>query len=175
MDCGSMRPLVIPGKIMQRLISLSVFLLIVIIAAALSAQFSGGEWYGAMLQPSWNPSALVMASVWSILYILMAVSAWMVWDTMRGLAHDAHGWWGLQLLLGIAWSFAFFGIHRVGWSMAVMIAWLLVVLKTIKAFRSIKLESSSLMMPVAAWLLFSLALNFSQWQLNGGGIGSLMP
>jgi len=94
---------------MHRLASLAVFLLFVVIAAAVGGQFAGGEWYQAMNQPSWNPSAVVMASVWAVLYVLMAVSAWMVWDTMRGLARVALAWWGLQLLLSIVWSWMYFG------------------------------------------------------------------
>jgi len=158
---------------MQKLISLSVFLLLVVAAAAVGGQFVGGEWYQAMNQPEWNPSAMVMAVVWAVLYVLMAVSAWMVWEAMRGLAQTALAWWGLQLLLSVVWSWLFFGLHRVGWSMGVMGLWVLVVLITIKAFRPIRLGAASLMIPVAVWLLFAVSLNFSQWILNGGGLGSI--
>jgi benzodiazapine receptor len=158
---------------MHRLASLGVFLLLVVVTAAVGGQFVGGDWYQTMYQPAWNPSAMAMASVWAVLYVLMAVSAWMVWDAMRSLASVALAWWGLQLLLSICWSFMFFGLQRPGWALAVMSLWLLVVLMVIKTFRPIKLESSSLMMPLAAWLLFCWLLNFSQWRLNGGGIGSI--
>jgi len=136
-------------------------------------QFVGGDWYQGIIQPSWNPSAMVMASVWAVLYVLMAVSAWMVWDAIRGLASVALAWWGLQLVLSICWSWLFFGLERPGWALAVMSMWLLAALIVIKTFRSIKLEASSLMMPVAVWLLFFWVLNFVQWRLNGGGIGSI--
>ena len=63
---------------MHRLASLAVFLLLVVIAAAVGGQFVGGDWYQGINQPSWNPPAIVMASVWAVLYVLMAVSAWMV-------------------------------------------------------------------------------------------------
>ena len=158
---------------MQRLISLSVFLFLVVAAAAIGGQFIGGEWYQAMNQPEWNPSAMVMALVWAVLYVLMAVSAWMVWESKRGLAQTALAWWGLQLLLSVVWSWLFFGLHRIGWSLGVMGLWVLIVLITIKAFRPIRLEASSLMMPVGAWLMFALVLNFVQWRLNGGGLGSI--
>ena len=158
---------------MHRLASLAVFLLLVVVAAAVGGQFVGGDWYQGMNQPSWNPSAMVMASVWAVLYVLMAVSAWMVWDTMRGLARVALAWWGLQLLLSIAWSWMYFGLHRLGLSLAVMSLWLLVALIVVRTFRAIKLEASSLMMPVAGWLLFAWVLSFTQWHLNGGGIGSV--
>jgi benzodiazapine receptor len=159
---------------MHRLISLAVFILLVILTAAATGQFVGGDWYLAMKQPSWNPSAVVMASVWAVLYVLMAVSAWMVWDSMRSLARVALGWWGLQLLLNICWSWVYFGLHRPGWALAVIALWLLVVIIVIRVFRSIKLEASSLMMPVAVWLLFISALNFVQWRINGGGLETIL-
>jgi len=159
--------------IMHRLVSLAVFLLLVIVAAAVGGQFVGGEWYQAMIQPSWNATPMVMASVWGVLYVLMAVSAWMVWDSMRGLARVALGWWGLQLLLSILWSWLFFGLHRIGWSMAVVSLWILVVLIVIRLFRPIKPEASNLMMPQAGWLIYIWVLNFFQWHLNGGGLGSI--
>lgn len=159
---------------MERLIALAVFLLLVVIASAIGGQFTGGSWYFAMIQPSWNPSPVLLASVWAVLYVLMAVSAWMVWETMRGLARVALAWWGLQLVLGVLWSFVFFGLHRVGWALAVMSLWLLAVLLVIREFRRIRLEASSLMMPAGAWLLFAWVLNFVQWHLNGGGIDSIL-
>jgi len=159
------------GWAMHRLVSLAVFLLLVVIAAAVGGQFVGGDWYQAMNQPTWNPPAIVMAAVGAVLYVLMAVSAWMIWDAIRGLALVALSWWLLQLLLSICWSWMFFGFHRPGWALAVMGLWLLVVLVVIKTFRSIKLEAATLMMPVAAWLVFACVLNFVQWSLNGGGIG----
>ena len=158
---------------MHRLVSLAVFLLLVVIAAVVGGQFVGGEWYQYMLKPSWSPSAMVMASAWAVLYVLMAVSAWMIWDAMRGLARVALGWWGLQLLLSICWSWMFFGLERVGWALGVISLWIPVVVIVIKTFRPIKQEASTLMMPLAAWLIFLWVLNFFQWNMNGGGLGSI--
>lgn len=160
---------------MHRLASLAVFLLLVVITAAAAGRFAGGDWYHQVMnQPGWNPPAMVMASVWAVLYVLMAVSAWMVWETMRGLARNVLALWLLQLLLGIAWSWMFFGMHRVGWALVVLSLWLLGVMAVIKTFKSIKPEAAGLMLPVAAWLIFSWLLNFVQWRLNGGGIASIL-
>lgn len=159
---------------MHRLISLAIFLVLVVIAAAAGGQFVGGEWYQMVNQPSWNPSPMVMASVWAVLYVLMAVAAWMVWDTMRGLARVALAWWGLQLLLSVVWSWMYFGLQRIGWTLALMALWLFAVVIVIRAFRAIKVEASNLMLPVAVWLVFMWVLNFVQWQMSGGGLGSLL-
>lgn len=158
---------------MYRLVSLAIFLFLVIAVAAVNGLFAGGDWYQAMSKPSWSPSAMVMASVWAVLYVLMAFSAWMVWDTMRGLARVALAWWGLQLLLNICWSWMFFGLNRIGWALAVISLWLLVVVIVIRTFKPIKPEASGLMLPLAAWLIFIWVLNFFQWHLNGGGLNSI--
>ena len=159
---------------MEKLISLGVFLGLVVLTAALGGQFTGGEWYQAMHQPAWNPPAVVMASVWAVSYVLMAVSAWMVWETIRGLASVALGLWVLQLVLGVCWSWMYFGLHRPGWALGVMAFWLLAILVVTGKFRSIKPDTTGLMIPVAVWLLFFLLLNFIQWHLNGGGLGSVL-
>jgi benzodiazapine receptor len=163
-----------PEHFMQRFIALAIFIVIVVLAVAVSTSFPGGEWYQAMSHPWWNPSAIVMASVWAVLYVLMAVSAWLVWDTLRSLIHVAFAWWTLQLVTGVAWPWLFFGMHRIGWAIAVMGFWLLLVLITAKSFRSIRPAASSLMLPLAIWLLFTLVLNFIQWRLNDGGLQSIL-
>ena len=158
---------------MHRLTSLGLFLLFVMVSVAVGGQFIGGEWYQNMNQPSWNPPAMVMAPVWAVVYVLIAVSAWMVWDTRRRLAMVPLALSGLQLLLSIFWSWMYFGLHRPGWALAVMTLWLLVALTLVMIFRPIKIEASNLMIPVAGWMLFSWVLGFVQWRLNGGGISSL--
>jgi tryptophan-rich sensory protein len=155
---------------MQRLATLSLFLLFVVIAAAVGGQFTGGEWYHSMRQPAWNPPALVMSAVWTVVYVILAVSAWLIWDTKRSLARVALSWWGLQLVLGVGWSWVFFGLHRPGWALVVLGLWWLAILVVIRTFRSVNRAASRLLAPVALWLMFCWFLGFAQWHLNGGGI-----
>jgi len=157
---------------MSRLISLAVFLLLVVIASAVGGQFVGGDWYDGLIKPSWTPSAVLMSSAWAVLYVLMAVSAWMVWDARKGGARTALGWWGLQLILSVGWSWTLFGLNRLGWALALISLWILVVLVVIRVFRPINNKPANLMMPLAAWLVFVWVLNFFLWHLNGGGLGS---
>ena len=158
---------------MQRFLTLVFFIVLVVLAVAIGSQFGAGEWYRGMHQPSWNPPASLLVVAWSVVYILLATSAWMVWDSAQSVAFRALVWWFLQLVTSVVWSWLFFDLHRIGWSMAVMGVWLLLSLITIKSFRAYRLEASSLMMPVAVWLVFALALNVNQWQLNGGGFSSI--
>lgn len=143
----------------------------VILAAAISGQFVGGDWYQAVNQPSWNPSAPVMALAWALLYVCMGIAAWLVWNARGRSASIAIGWWVFQLLLGVVWSLVFFGLQRVGWALAVMSLWLLVSLIVVNAFRFVRMEAALLMTAVAGWLIFNWILNFFQWHLNGGGSG----
>lgn len=158
---------------MQRLLTLVLFIVIVLLAVAMGSQFGASDWYLAMQQPSWNPPASALVVAWSVVYVLMATSAWMVWDSAQSVAGKALVWWLLQLVASVVWSWLYFDLHRIGWAMAVMGLWLLLSLITVKTFRAFRLEASSLMMPVAVWLIFSLVLNFTQWHLNGGGLGSI--
>lgn len=143
----------------------------VVLAAAISGQFGGDEWYQAVNQPSWNPSAPVMTLAWALFYVVMGIAAWLVWDAKGRGAAIAIGWWVFQLLLGIVWSLVFFGLQRVGWALAVMSLWVLISLIVANAFRFAKMEAALLMVAVAGWLTFSWVLNFFQWHLNGGGSG----
>lgn len=156
---------------MNRLTSLPVFLAIVLAVVFISSQFVGGQWYQSMNQPAWNPPAIVMAIAWAVLYVLMAVSAWLVWENRRGPVLAALSWWALQLVLGVVWSWFYFGLERIGWAMAVMSLWVIAALIVVNVFRSEKTLASVLMLPLVAWLVFSWMLNFTQWSLNGGGIG----
>ena len=158
---------------MHKLLSLGMFLLLVLVAVVAGGQFTGGDWYLYLLQPVWNPPALLMAAVWAVIYVLMAVSAWMVWEARRGLAIAALGWWGLQLLLIVCWSWMYFGLHRPGWAMGIMSLWLLVAVIVFRTFRAITAEAASLTLPVLAWLVFCWLLYLVQWNLNGGGLSSL--
>jgi benzodiazapine receptor len=157
---------------MHSLLSLGLFLLLVTIAAVAGGQFTGGDWYPTMQQPAWNPPAMLMAPVWAVIYVLMAVSAWMVWEARRGLAAPALAWWVVQLLLGICWSWMYFGLHRPGWALGVMSLWLATSVMVFRSFRPIRAEAANLTLPVMAWLAFSWVLNLVQWHLNGGGLRS---
>ena len=158
---------------MQNLVSLAVFLLLAVIAAVVGGVFVGGEWYQQVQQPAWNPPAPLMALLWGLYFVLVAVSAWMVWQSMRGLAAGALALWGLMLLLGIAWSWIYFGLHRPGWALGPMSLWLAAGVLVLRAFRPIRPETVRFMLPVVAWLAFSWLLNLVQWLKNGGGLGSI--
>lgn len=158
---------------MQRLLTLMVFIVLVVMTVAFGSQFVAGNWYQGLLWSGWAPPVLVLVIAWSVVYVLLATSAWMVWDSAQSIAYKALTWWFMQLIASVVWSWLIFDLHRVGWAMVVMGLWLLLSLITIKSFRALRPQASSLMMPVAVWLVFALALNINQWLNNGGGLGSI--
>jgi tryptophan-rich sensory protein len=155
-------------------LSLAAFLLLVVIAAAIGGQFEGGSWYFWMSKPDWAPQAWLFAVGWSLVYLLTAMAAWMIWETGTQSRNGALIWWLMQLGLTAAWFWLFFGLHRPGWSMVEMLLLIAVVLMCIRAFSLLSRTAAALMLPFFLWLLFAWFLNFRIWTLNGGGLGSIL-
>ncbi len=162
--------------------SLVAVLVSVMLVSAFGAQFGAGEWYAELAKPDWNPPSWVFAPVWSLLYLMMALAAWLVWnaphpDPGNPGPHPSRaaaiGFWGIQLVLNGAWSWLFFGLERPGWALAEMTLLIAVLALTINAFRKVRDAAAWLLAPYMAWLLFAWALNFTLWRLNGGGLATL--
>ena len=149
--------------------SMAVFLALVVLAAAIGASFEAGEWYfQKVTKPAWTPPAWLFGPVWSVLYVTMAMAAWKVWLTGHYSRVGALGWWGLQLVMNVAWSWLFFGLERPGWAWAEMSILIAVVLLCIKAFSQLSKPAAYLMLPYLAWLIFAWVLNLAIWAMNGG-------
>ncbi|HET6565027.1 MAG TPA: TspO/MBR family protein [Xanthomonadales bacterium] len=155
---------------MSRMVSLAVFLALVVLAAWLGSQFPAGEYYALLNKPGWAPPAWLFGPVWSVLYVMMAVAMWRVWESGHPARTGALAWWLIQLALNAAWTWLFFGLTRIGWAMAELAFLVGLVVLCIKAFSLISKPAAWLMVPYLLWICFALALNFSLWSLNGGGI-----
>ena len=81
-------------------------------AASLGALFMPGDWYASLTKPSWNPPSWLFGPVWTALYIMMAVSAWLVWK-QGGVTERRKelGAFAVQLALNAAWTPLFFGMQ----------------------------------------------------------------
>ena len=125
------------------------------------------EFYAALVKPSWAPPAEVFGPVWTLLYMAMAVAAWLVWRE-RGWARarGALGLFVLQLGLNALWSWLFFGWHRGGLAFADILVLLALIVATTAAFARIRRLAAWLMAPYLAWVSFAAALNYSVWQRN---------
>ncbi len=105
--------------------------------------------------------------MWTVLYLLMAVAAWLVWDRV-GVLRAPLVWipFVAQLILNAAWSGLFFGLREPFWALAEI--WLLwaAIAATIAAFQRRSRLAAWLLAPYLAWVTFAAALNFAIWRLN---------
>jgi len=154
----------------QNLMSLLVFLgvcLGVEAASGLVTRQSVSTWYVALNKPPWTPPGWIFAPVWTLLYVLMAVAAWLVWQ--RRASHPvtwAQGLFALQLLLNACWSFIFFGQRNLGLALLDIVLLLLALVVTVVCFWSIRPLAGALLAPYLVWVSFASALNYAIWRLN---------
>ena len=136
-------------------------------AASLGAFFMPGEWYATLKKPSWNPPDWIFGPVWSALYTMMAVAAWLVWKR-GGFAAQRRPLtlFLVQLALNAAWTPLFFGLHRPGLAFAEIVMLWLAIAATLAAFRPVSRPAAWLLVPYLAWVSFAAVLNFTLWRLN---------
>jgi benzodiazapine receptor len=136
------------------------------------ASASAGDFYRELVRPSWAPPGWLFGPVWSVLYALMGISAWLVWRA-RGLvgARGALGLFVVQLVVNALWTWLFF-VWRLG-AVAfgeILLLWLLIVANII-LFSRVSKFAALLLAPYLAWVSFACALTFATWQLNPGLLG----
>lgn len=151
----------------QSWLSLLPFVAVCFGVAAISSWFTLGSlktWYAGLQRPIWTPPDWIFGPVWSVMYLMMAISAWLVWS--------AAGWgaaltlFTIQLLLNALWSVLFFGMHRVGAAFAeILLLWMMLI-ATAVAFLPVSLLAAWLLLPYIAWVAFASYLNFRIWQMN---------
>lgn len=134
-------------------------------AAATSTSVSG--WYQTLVKPSWNPPDWLFGPVWTALYFMMAVSAWLVWrDRGWSAARPALIWFGIQLSLNLLWSVIFFGMHRPGLACMEMVFLWISIVATCLSFRARSSTAAMLLVPYLVWTSFAAVLNFTIWRMN---------
>jgi len=153
---------------------LLVWLAISFVAAGVGAMASirAAPFYAQLVQPSWAPPPSVFGPVWTILYALMGIAAWLVWraDSSRATG-AALSLFLLQLAFNALWTWLFFAWNQGALAFAdIMLLWLLVV-ATLVCFWRIRPLAGALLIPYLLWVSFAAALNFSLWQLNAQVLG----
>ncbi len=148
-------------------LALAGWLLACFAAAAMGGLFMPGEWYAALRKPAWNPPAWVFGPVWTALYTMMAVAAWLVWRRGGFAAQRrALALFLVQLALNAAWTPLFFGLRRPGLAFAEILLFWLALAATLLAFRPVSRGAAWLLAPYLAWVSFAAVLNFTLWRLN---------
>jgi len=144
---------------------------LVYLVAFVAAQFSPGiasaDWYNSINKPAWNPPPWLFGPVWSSLYTLMAISAWMVWKDF-GFSHAGTALllFLIQLLLNGLWSIIFFGMNSIAGALAEILVLLLFIGLTIWAFYSKSKTAAWLLAPYFLWVGFASVLTFAIYLLN---------
>jgi tryptophan-rich sensory protein len=150
------------------------WLALVTVAAALGslASVEAPQFYRALEQPTWAPPAGVFGPVWTLLYALMGIAAWLVWrERSSGGVRTALTLFVVQLALNVLWSWLFFVWH-LGFGSVVEIALLwFAILATIVAFWRIRPVCGALLLPYLVWVSFAAALNYTLWQMNPSLLG----
>ena len=141
------------------------------IGALASAQ--AATFYQSLLQPQWAPPAWLFGPVWTGLYCLMALSAWMVWREYgwRGLARSALILFVLQLVLNALWTWLFFVWHQGALAFAEIQLLLALIIGTIVAFWRLNKWAAVLLLPYMVWVCFASVLCHTIWQLNPAILG----
>jgi tryptophan-rich sensory protein len=125
------------------------------------------DWYPALRKPPWTPPAGVFAPVWTLLFVLMAVSAWMVWSraglraARRGLALFL-----AQLALNAGWSALFFALRRPDLALVEIIVLWVAIAATLVSFARISRPAAALLVPYLLWVTYATALNAAIWWMN---------
>jgi len=140
-------------------------------AAAGSLSTAGGavsQWYAHLNKPFFSPPDWLFGPVWTALYALMAVSAWLVWK--KGLDKSpvkiALALYLVQLVLNALWSPIFFGLQMPLLALVeILLLWLAIAAATV-AFAKVSMTAALLLIPYVLWTAFAVVLNASIWLLN---------
>ncbi|WP_420603941.1 TspO/MBR family protein [Flagellimonas sp.] len=154
-------------KVTYILLSVAVCLLIGFLSS-FATQSSVNDWYLSLNKPDFNPPNAIFAPVWAILYVLMGVSAGIVWS--KGFHHiwvkTALYHFGFQLLFNALWSIVFFGLKNPLGALFVILVLLTLIILTIKWFRVVSKVAAFLLVPYLLWICFATLLNYKIWELN---------
>lgn len=149
---------------MRSWIMLAVWILASLSAGFIGSRFPPGEWYQSLEKPAYNPPSWLFGPVWTLLYVLMGIAAWLVWR--EGGLSPALYVFIAQLALNALWSYLFFGINNPGLAFAeITVLWVLILLTTVLFWR-IRTAAGALLLPYLSWVGFASVLNFSLWRLN---------
>ena len=153
----------------KQALGFGLWLLITAAAAALGSKGSmqAADFYRSLMRPDWGPSASVFGPVWGVLYLLMAIAAWLVWrERATKSVAVALTLFLAQLAVNALWSWIFFAWHRGLLALAdITVLWILIV-ATLVAFWRIRRLAGVILIPYLLWVTFAALLNLRIWQLN---------
>jgi len=159
-----------PKQIVGLIVSFVVCFAVSAVGAA--ASFQAQAVYGKFEQPAWAPPGWLFGPVWTLLFSMMAVAAWLVWR--RGgfeAQRVALSVFAVQLVLNGLWSWLFFAWRMGGWAFAEILLLFGAIAWTIVVFRRVNGVAAGLLVPYWLWVGFASVLNYVLWQMNPGLLG----
>ena len=153
----------------KQILGLGGWLVVSFVASAVGAVASiqAKSFYNQLIQPNWAPPPALFGPVWTSLYAMMGIAAWLVWRS-NGFQTNRRALtlFLLQLVFNALWSWIFFAWHLGAMAFAeVLVLWILIV-ATLVSFWRVRPLAGLLLIPYLLWVTFASALNYSLWQLN---------
>lgn len=131
------------------------------------ASIEASSFYAQLVRPSWAPPASAFGPVWSLLYLLMGIAAWLVWRERSAIRQiTALTLFLVQLCANALWSWLFFAWHNGAFAFADVLILTALISATVIVFWRISRLAAVLMLPYLAWVCLASALTWSVWQSN---------
>jgi len=155
----------------KSLVRLALSLLLCLAVGGLGGLVTRPEiptWYAGLAKPPWTPAPLVFPIAWTVLYILMAVSFWRLWnqETRSAARTRAMIWFLIQLALNALWSPVFFSWHGTRTALAIIIALLIAIAATMIAASRLDRLAAWLLAPYLLWVAYATTINIGVVALN---------
>jgi len=138
------------------------------LASAIISNAGMNHWFQTLEKPSWNPPSYLFGPVWTLLYLLMGLSFWLVWTAKvpEWNKRNAYLIFGCQLFLNFWWSIIFFKYHSPSFAFIDIVLMVITILLTIFVFAKFSKIAAWLLVPYISWVTFASILNYTIWMLN---------
>ena len=154
-------------KIVRLISSVSVCLLTGFLGS-FATKDSITTWYAQLSRPSFTPPDWTFGVVWPVLYVMMGISAFLIWNVGidKRQVKVSLGCFALQLILNGLWTLIFFGLHLIGFALVEIVILWAAILMTILAFWKVSKPAALLLLPYILWVSFAVVLNAGLFLLN---------
>jgi tryptophan-rich sensory protein len=148
--------------VIDRWLGLVVWIIVAFIPSLTAVFVETGPWYDALNRPAWTPPSWVFGPVWTLLYLLMGIAAWRVWAT-HGFS-DSRARFALMLflvhlILNAAWTWLFFGLHRLTVAaVEIVILWSMIAVLVILFWKRDRI-AGFLLLPYLLWVTYAVTLS----------------
>ena len=138
------------------------------VASALLSNIKDSSWFENLNKPSWNPPAYLFGPVWTLLYLCMGISLWLIWksDHANLTKRKAILTFCIQLSFNFFWSILFFRFQNPFAAFILILLLLSAIILTMNFFYSISKKAMWLLVPYLLWVCFATILNYFIWKLN---------